>query len=84
MALVKKHGLHGDVTGWTRKTYDVYGAADESLSRPLLLRIESIALTNGEIQVFDDAGLALAEEIGSALERDFGLAEAVIVRRAAP
>lgn len=79
--LVDEHGLHCDVTGWTRKTFDVYGEEGRNLTRPLLMRVESFAMTNGEILVFDESAIPLATAIGTALEADFGVAEAVLVRR---
>lgn len=79
-AVVAEHELHLDVTGWTRKTYDIYDGVGRHESRKLLARVESFATTNGEVQVFDDAGLKVAEGIAAGLEREFDCGEAVVVR----
>lgn len=79
--LVAARGLHLDVTGWTRKTYDVYTATVNARPGELLLRVESFATTSGEIVVFDDRGMDLAAALGAELEREFGLSEATVVRR---
>jgi hypothetical protein len=76
--IAETRGLHLDVTGWTRRTYDLYSDGGRLGKRVLLVRIESFATTSGEIRVFDDAGLPIAEELGGRLERDFGIAEAVV------
>lgn len=82
--LVEKFQLRLDVTGWSRKTYDVYDAGDRHRARRLLLRVESFALTSGEVFIYADEALPLAEAIGTALEQDFGVAEAVVLRRDPP
>ncbi|MCB9891582.1 MAG: hypothetical protein H6833_08035, partial [Planctomycetes bacterium] len=84
LALVAEHGLHADVTGWTRKTIDVYGPEEpRRFTRPLLVRVDSIATTTGEVLVFDDAGLTVATAIAELLERDY-VREAVVCRRDPP
>lgn len=80
----KKHGFRLDVEGWTRKTYDVYAGQARNRDSVLVARVESIATTNGEIRVFDDRALPLAQELGEALEREFGVKEATIVRDKLP
>ena len=42
--------------------------------------MESFATTNGEVRVFADDGLAVAEAIAARLEKDFEIGEAVVVR----
>lgn len=79
-----RHGLHVSVTGWARKTYDVYHREPKADRETLVARIESFATTSGEIRVFDDRALGFAQELGAGLEREFGLKEAVIVRQRAP
>ena len=74
-------GFRLDVTGWTRKTYDVYAPTVQGHLGDLLVRVESFATTSGEVVVFDDRGMPLAEALAAALERDFGVTEASIVRR---
>ncbi len=84
-ALAAKHGLRLDVSGWTRKTYDVYAAHHERIPKTsVLARVESFATTGGEIRVFDDRAMPFAEELGAALERDFGVAEATVLRLPKP
>lgn len=77
--LCAKHGYRLDVEGWARKTFDIYAGTVRNRDSVLLVRTESFALQNGEIRVYDDRGLPLAQEIGEALERDFGVAEAVVI-----
>ena len=78
--LCHAHELVLDVTGWTRKTYDVYRRTDRNDRGVLLARIESFATTNGEITVFDDSALPFAQDLGTALEEKFAVKEAVIVQ----
>lgn len=80
----KKHGFRLDVEGWTRKTFDVYAGQARNRDSALVARIESIAATNGEILVFDDRALQFAQEVGEALEREFGVREATIVKGRPP
>ena len=79
-----KHGFRLDVEGSTRKTYDVYAGQARNRDNALIARVESIAATNGEIRVFDDRALPLAQELGEALEREFRVKEAVILRDRLP
>jgi hypothetical protein len=76
--LVEEHSLRLDITGWSRKTYDIYDGGDRHATRRLLLRVESYTLTSGEIDLFDPSAEPLALSIGQALESDFGIPEAVI------
>ena len=79
--LVKTHGLIVEVTGWTRKTYDVYCPSDEQARTVLLYaRIESFATTNGQISIFDERAMPFAEDLGARLETQFDIEEAVIVQ----
>ena len=78
--LTAELGLHLEVTGWTRKTYTVWQRASRFDAGTLLAQVESFATTNGEIRVFDDAGLPFAERLGQALEEQFPVGEAVIQR----
>lgn len=75
-----EHRADLDVNGWTRKTYDFYSDAGRHERRRLLLRVESFATTNGEVTVFDDDGMPIAERLAARLEQEFDLEEAVIVR----
>ena len=82
--LAEKHGFRLDVTGWTRKTYDLYTPDVREGPSRLLARVESFATTNGEIRIFDDRALAFAEDAGGILEKEFGVAEAVVIRENRP
>ncbi|MBK8979351.1 MAG: hypothetical protein IPM29_25925 [Planctomycetes bacterium] len=82
--LAGEHGLRLDVTGWTRKTYDVYLPTVHGKVGPLIARVESFATTNGEVVVFDDRAMEFAAAVGAGLEAEFGIAEAVVVRRPRP
>ncbi|MFQ5504598.1 MAG: hypothetical protein ACE5F1_07370 [Planctomycetota bacterium] len=78
--LVEKHGLRSEVSGWTRKTYDIYAPVGGKRKRLFVARVESYATTNGEIRVYRDEAMSFAEELGSALEKTFGIEESVIIR----
>jgi hypothetical protein len=84
LELTAKHDLKLNVTGWTRKTYDAYRQAKRHDQTDIMARVESFATTNGEITVFDEAAMPFAQELGAALEKEFGIAEAVVVKRSAP
>src|SRR5690606_4965432 len=79
-----EHGLRVDVTGWTRKTYDLYTPTVAAKAGDLVARIETFALTSGEFVVFDDRAMDFAAALGAGLEREFGLAEATVLRRPGP
>jgi len=78
--VARDHGLVLDVNGWSRKTYDVFEVESRLAKRVRVARVESFATTSGEIQVFDDRGLAFAQALGVELEQEFGLDEALIRR----
>lgn len=73
-------GLRLVVTGWSRKTYELFAGGKDPRESRLLVQLETFATTNGEIRVFDDDGLEAAARIGEALEKAFPIGEAVIVR----
>jgi hypothetical protein len=79
--LVAEHGLQLDVTGWTRKTYDVYTPTEHLEVGDLLARVESFVTTSGEITVYDDRAMAFATALGTEIEREFGIPEATIVKK---
>lgn len=78
--LATAHGLVLDVTGWAYRTYDLYHAESRLGTRKRVARVESLASTSGEIEVFDDRGLAFAEALANELEQAFGIGEASIRR----
>ena len=82
--LAAKHGLRIDRTGWSRKTYDLYFPIPKSERTHLVARVESLATTNGEVRVYDERGLAFAEELAGELERMFGLKEALVLFMSPP
>lgn len=82
--LCGEHGYRLDVEGWARKTFDIYVGTIRNRDSVLLVRVESFARQSGEIRVYDERGLPLAQQIGEALERDFGVAEALIIRERLP
>lgn len=82
--LVDKHGFYLDVTGWTRKTYNVYRSSGRGGPTKLMAQVESFVTTSGEIVVFDDEALPFAEELGTALEERLRVKEAVLLRRPPP
>lgn len=82
--LCSEHAYRLDVEGWARKTFDIYAGTVRNRDSVLLVRVESFARQSGEIRVYDERGLALAQQLGEALERDFGVAEAVIIRERLP
>ena len=82
--IAETHGLKLNIKGWTRKTYDVFRQDKRDAPMEVLARVESFATTNGEITLFDDDGLPFAQELGAALEKEFEIEEAVVVRRPAP
>ena len=75
-----EHGLLLDVNGWSRMTYDLFAAESRLAERLHVARLDSFTTTNGEIHVFDDRGLAFAEALGTQLEQEFALKEALIRR----
>lgn len=65
-------------------TIDAYGEEDpKTTERKLLARVESIAMTTGEVLVYHDDGLEVAKAIGEMLEEHY-VKEAVICKREAP
>ena len=78
----EKHGLKLDITGWTRKTYDVYRITDvEVNATERLARVESFATTNGEITIYHADAMPFAQELGAAMEAAFAFEEAVVVEK---
>ncbi len=78
--LAGRHGLYLDVAGWTRRTWNLYVGDRKAASSQMVARVEAYATVNGEITVLDDRALPFAQDLGKALEEEFGVAEAVIRR----
>lgn len=81
--LCEKHGYRFYVDGWARKTYDVFSATGRAI-RDHLVRVESLAMTSGEVHLYADEAEPFAMELAAELEQLFGIEEAVIVRDDAP
>ncbi|MBI2193365.1 MAG: hypothetical protein HYU36_15430 [Planctomycetes bacterium] len=79
-----KHGFKLQVTGWARKTYDIFFEEKKTKKLEHVARVESFATTSGEIRVFDDRALPFAQDLGQALESAFKLTEAVVIREKRP
>ena len=82
--IVAKLGLHLEVAGWTRKTYDIYTSDGRLNTRQLISRVESFATTSGEVRIFDDRATEFATQLGEAIENSFAVDEAVIIRESRP
>ena len=78
--VAKAHDVDVDITGWTRKTYDLYRVEPRTEVKRLLVRVESFATTNGEVRVLEDDGMSLAQALAERIEQEFDVGEAVIVR----
>ncbi len=82
--LCTKYGYKLFVAGWARKTFDVFEEQREMRRLDPLVRVESLATSNGEIQIFAERAQAFAQELGAELEQAFPIGEAVLVRANPP
>ncbi len=83
--LCAKHNLALYVTGWARKTYDVFiKEDDEARQKDLVARVESLATSNGRIYYFDDRALEFCRELGETLEKTFKIEEAELLKTPRP
>jgi len=80
----KYEGFTLYVQGWTRKTFDVYYKPKRLESGEHMVRVESLATTNGEVRYFADRARDLAVDVAERIEQEFGLSEAVVRRERAP
>ena len=78
---MQRHGLKLVITGWSRKTYDVFSEDPGSRQTTLLFRVESFATTSGEVMLFEAAGETCAREVALSLEQTFEIDEAVLIDR---
>jgi len=83
-AACERHGLRFYANGWTRKTYDIFLEAARLGKREHMARVESLAVANGEVRVYDDRAHAFAMELARSLETEFKLPEAVVIREKSP
>ncbi len=72
------------VNGWARKTFDIFKEDRKSRKAAHLLRIESLAVTNGEIRYYDKSVIQLVNAIGEALEQSFEISEAILIHEKRP
>ena len=80
-----KHGLKLEITGWARKTFDLFADEPKARKARAVARLESFATTSGEIKVFDDIAMPFATALAAALEAAFPrVREATLVRERAP
>ena len=80
----RKHNYKVFITGWTRKTFDIYDGEKKLNKMKHLARLESLAINNGEIRFFHDGAKDFIHELGEALEREFDIKEAVVIREKPP
>ena len=82
--LCKQYGFKLYITGWTRKTYDIFLEGARLSKSEHLVRLESLATTNGEIHFFDERALEFAKDLAAELEQAFTISEATIVHGKRP
>ncbi len=82
--LCVEYGLKLYVNGWTRKTFDVYREHDQGRRSEHLVRVESLATSNGEVQYFTDDAEAFATRLAAGIEEAFEVPEATLVRSRLP
>ena len=82
--MCEKHGFKLYISGWTRKTYDVFREEKKLNKADHMARIETLAVNNGEIRFFDDRANTFVQELAEAMEDAFSLEEAVIIREKRP
>jgi hypothetical protein len=49
-----------------------------------LARVETLVTSNGEIRFFDDRATDFVQELGAALESEFEVSEAILIRDKPP
>ena len=84
-AIVKKlcatHDLTLYVEGWSRRSYRIYREEDtRSRKKELFASLDRMAIQSGVITYYADDALNFCLELGEALEREFGIEEAVLHR----
>jgi hypothetical protein len=77
--LCTKYGLTLYVDGWARKSYKIYREDDNrSRKKEFWASLESFAVKSGVITYHDDSAMDFCHELGEALEKEFGVEEAVL------
>jgi hypothetical protein len=79
-----EYSLKLEVSGWTRKTYDVFVETSRLERARHVARVESLSTSNGEIRFYDDCARAFCARLGEQLESAFPIGEAVLIREEAP
>jgi hypothetical protein len=69
--ILDQHELTLYVDGWSRKTYKIYDEEKQSRQKTLLIQIESLVTSNGEILYYQDEAIELCNVIGEAIEKAF-------------
>ena len=82
--ICNKHNYKVFITGWTRKTYDIYEQKSRLEKMKHIARLESLAAANGEIRFFDGNAKSFINELGETLEKEFDIEEAVIIKEKPP
>ena len=80
--LCQKYHFTLMIDGWTRKTFDIFQMGERLGKTKRMARVESLAVSNGEIHYFDEEAYDFACELGHRLEKDFGIEEAVLIETA--
>lgn len=83
-SLCEKYNLKLFIDGWTRKTYDVYKNAKRLTNSEHIARIESLAVSNGEIKYFSDDAQDFVTELGESMESTFDIDEVILIKENRP
>jgi hypothetical protein len=78
--ICESHGLTLRVEGWTRKTFDIFSEERKSNRCDHWVRVESMVTTTGEVRVYAENGMSVADEIAKMIESEFGVSEAIIIK----
>ena len=70
-AAAARHGFRVEVTGWTRKTFDVYLEHPRERSSEPMAQIESYATVDGAVKVLDARAVAFADDLRVAIRAAF-------------
>ena len=72
------------ISGWARRTFDIFTHEKKLTMAEHVARIESISATNGEIYCYDHRATKFSEKLASILEKDMGVEEAIIIHDKRP
>lgn len=85
--ICEKHKLQLNITGWSCKTFDLLKPIDPAGRRKkIVAQLRSLTMKNGEIYIFTDEQPVLdaIKELAEAIERNFSIPEAVIIKKETP